>query len=116
MRRIGSSRLVRAALALVMLAAGIAVLTGFDRMGHRLAELGAVGWMQYPAGLEQIAAAILLMVPGRIGYGAALALLAGVAATLAHLSVLGLDSAPPAMAIAALAGLILQQHKADLRR
>jgi UPF0716 family protein affecting phage T7 exclusion len=108
--------LVRAALALVMLAAGLSVLVGFDRMGHRFAALGAAPWMRYPAGLVQIAAAVLLMVPGRVGYGAALALLAGVAATLAHLSVLGWDSAPPAIAIAVLAGLILRQHKADLRR
>lgn len=116
MRRIGSSRLVRAALALVVLAAGIAVLTGFDRMGHRFTVLGAAAWMKYPAGLLQVAAAVLLMLPGRVGYGAALCLMAGAAATLAHLSVLGWDSAPPAMAVAGLAALILWQNKADLKR
>lgn len=116
MRKVGSSRVVRVAMALVMLAAGLAVLTGFDRMGHRFVVLGVSPWMRYPAGLVQIAAAVLLVVPGRIGYGAALSLLAGLAATLAHLSVLGWDSAPPAMAVAGLAGLILWQNKADLTR
>jgi hypothetical protein len=108
--------LLRAAVALVMLAAGLAVLAGFDRMGHRFAVLGAAPWMHYAAGLFQIAAAVLLMTPGRVGYGAALTLVAATAATLAHAVALGWDSAPPAMAIAALSALILHRHRADLRR
>lgn len=116
MRTIKVSMLLRFALALVMLAAGLAVLTGFDRMGHRFAVLGAAPWMHYPAGLFQIAAAVLLMVPGRVGYGAALTLVAGAAATIAHASTLGWDSAPPAMAITALSALILARHKADFTR
>ena len=110
------STLLRAALAFVMLAAGLAVLAGFDRMGHRFAVLGAAPWMHVPAGLLQIAAAVLLMVPGRVGYGAALTLIAGSAATVAHAAALGWDSAPPAMAITALSALILHRHRADLRR
>lgn len=110
------STLLRVGLALVLLAAGIAVLTGFDRMGHRFQALGAAPWMHYPAGLFQIIAAVLLLVPGRLGYGAALALIAGLAATVAHAATLGWDSAPPAMAIAALSALFLNRHKADLKR
>ncbi|MGV8985456.1 MAG: DoxX family protein [Cypionkella sp.] len=116
MQAIGASRLVRAALALVMLAAGLAVLTGFDRMGHRFHALGAPDWMRYLAGAFQIAAAVILMVPGRAGYGAALCLIAASAATLAHLAVLGWDSAPPAMALAVLSALILRHNRADLQR
>jgi hypothetical protein len=116
MRIIPFPVLSRAALALVMLAAGLAVLAGFDRMGHRFAVLGAAPWMQYPAGLLQILAAVLLMVPGRTGYGAALSLVAALSATVAHAAALGWDSAPPAMAIAALSALILWHHKADLTR
>ena len=114
--RLDFSALVRLGLALVMLAAGIAVLTGFDRMGHRFAVLGAAPWMHYPAGAFQIAAAVLLLVPGRLGYGAALTLIAGAAATVAHAALLGWDSAPPAMAITALAALLLWRNKADLKR
>ena len=110
------SKLLRAGLALVVLAAGLAVLTGFDRMGHRFQMLHVPDWLHYPAGLFQIAAAVLLMVPGRTGYGAALALAASGAAVVAHASVLGWDSAPPAMAIAVLSALILYRHKADLKR
>ena len=108
--------LLRAALALVMLAAGLAVLAGFDRMGHRFAVLGAAPWMQYPTGLWQIAAAVMLMVPGRVGYGAALTLLAASAATVAHAAALGWDSAPPALALVAISALILHRTKADLAR
>ena len=35
--------LLRAALAFLMLAAGLATLVGFDRMGHRFTALGAAG-------------------------------------------------------------------------
>ena len=57
MRTLTFSNLLRAAMALVMLAAGLAVLAGFDRMGHRFAVLGAAPWMHYPAGLFQVLAA-----------------------------------------------------------
>ncbi len=110
------SFLLRAALALVMLAAGLAALTGFDRMGHRFTVLGAAVWMPYAAGAVQVLAAVLLMVRGRVGYGAALAMCAGLGATLAHAAALGWDSAPPAMAIAALGALILWRNRADLKR
>jgi uncharacterized membrane protein YphA (DoxX/SURF4 family) len=116
MRKPTSSLLLRFGLALVMLAAGVAVLTGFDRMGHRFHALGAPDAMRYGAGALQMAAAIVLVVPGRAGYGAALCLCAGIGATLAHATVLGWDSAPPAMALAALSALILWQNRADLRR
>lgn len=115
MRIVTFSFLLRAGLALVVLAAGLAVLTGFDRMGHRLEVLGAATWTRFPIGLAQIAAAVLLMTPRRLGYGAALALGAGLAATLAHLTVLGWDSAPPAMLITAVSGLLLWQNRDDLK-
>ena len=99
-----------------MLAAGLATLVGFDRMGHRFTALGAAFWMQIPAGLLQILAAVLLMVPGRVGYGAALTLLTALAAIIAHAAALGWDSAPPAIAMAGLSALILRRHKADLQR
>ncbi len=108
--------LTRAAVAVIMLAAGLAVLFAYDRMGHRFAVLGAAPWMHYPAGLFQILAAVMLMVPGRTGYGAALTLIAALAATVAHAATLGWDSAPPAMAIALISALMLYRNKADLKR
>lgn len=110
-----TARLLRGALALIMLAAGIAALTNFDRMGHRFHVLGTPGWMRWLAGLEEIAAAVLLWVPGRVAYGAALALLASVAALIAHATSLGWDSAPPAMALAALSASILWKTRAQLK-
>ncbi|MBI1170833.1 DoxX family protein [bacterium] len=116
MRWLNFSLFLRLGLALVLLAAGLAVMVGFDRMGHRFHVLGAAEWMRLAAGAEQVAAAILLMVPGRAGYGAALGLIAGGAATMAHAATLGWDSAPPAMAICALSALLLWRNRADLRR
>lgn len=110
------STFLRTALALVVLAAGLATLAGFDRMGHRFAVLGAGAPMRIGAGLFQVLAAGLLMVPGRAGYGAALTLVAGLAATAAHATTLGWDSAPPAVAIAALSALLLWRNRADLLR
>lgn len=108
--------LTRTAVAVIMLAAGLAVLFAYDRMGHRFTELGAAPWMHFPAGLLQILAAVMLMVPGRVGYGAALTLIATLAATVAHAATLGWDSAPPAMALALISAVMLWRNRADLKR
>lgn len=111
-----AAKAFRLGLALVFLAAGLALAAGFDRMGHRADVLGLPMVLRVPAGLWQVAAAVLLLVPGRAGYGAALGLLAGLAALAAHLAVLGLDSAPPALALALGAGMIFWRNRGDLRR
>lgn len=111
----GPGFLLKTALALVMLAAGLAVLTGFDRMGHRLDAVGTAFWMRFPLGALHLAAAAMLMMPRRLGYGAALTLVAGFGASLAHLAVLGLDSAPPAFAITGISAMLLWRNRGDLK-
>jgi hypothetical protein len=96
----------QASLALVMLAAGLATVFGYDRMGARFAALGAADVVRVGAGLVQVLAAIALMAPGRAAYGAALALVVS----------LGWDGAPPAMALAVASGVVLARNRADFQR
>ena len=106
----------QATLALVMLAAGLATVFGFDRMGARFAALGAADVVRVGAGLVQVLAAVALMAPGRAAYGAALALAVSIGAIVAHASVLGLDGAPPAMALAAASAVVLARNRGDFDR
>lgn len=106
----------QATLALVMLAAGLATVFGFDRMGARFAALGAADVVRVGAGVVQVLAAVALMAPGRAAYGAALALAVSLGAIVAHASVLGLDGAPPAMALAAAAAVVLARNRGDFDR
>ena len=110
------STLFKASLALVMLAAGLATLMGYDRMGARFAALGSGDALRIGAGLVQVLAAVALMAPGRAAYGAALALVVSLGAIFAHASVLGWDGAPPAMALAAASAMILARNRADFQR
>jgi hypothetical protein len=116
MPKLSASSLFKASLALVMLAAGLATLIGYDRMGARFTALGAHDLVLALAGVVQVVAAVGLMVPGRTAYGAALALAASLGALVAHASVLGWDSAPPAMVLAATSALMLRRHRADFQR
>lgn len=116
MPKLSVSTLFKASLALVMLAAGLATLAGYDRMGARFAVLQTADVVRAAAGLVQVLAAVGLMVPGRVGYGAALALASSLGAVVAHASVLGWDGAPPAMALAAASGVILARNQADFKR
>jgi putative oxidoreductase len=116
MPKLTPSFLFQAALALVMLAAGSATVFGFDRMGARFAALGAGDLLRVGAGLVQILAAVALITPGRAAYGAALALAVSLGAVVAHASVLGLDGAPPAMALAVASGIVLARNRVDFQR
>ena len=116
MPKLTTPTLMTASLALVMMAAGLATVIGYDRMGARFAALGAPDVVRALAGVVQVMAAIGLMVPGRTAYGAALALAASLAALAAHASVLGWDGAPPAMVLAATSAVILRRHLADFQR
>jgi len=116
MPKLTAATLFKASLALVVLAAGVATLCGDDRMGARVAAWGASAGVQVVAGAVQVLAAVALMAPGRAAYGAALALVVSLGAVIAHASLLGWDSAPPAMAVAAASALILARNRADFQR
>ncbi|NBZ88106.1 hypothetical protein [Stagnihabitans tardus] len=111
-----AARLFRFGLAVIFVAAGLALAFGYDRMGQRAEVLGLPLALRVPAGLWQVAAGVFLMIPGRLGYGALMGLLASGAAVAAHFAVLGLDSAPPALALAVICAVLALRHRADLRR
>jgi zinc/manganese transport system permease protein len=81
-----------------------------------LLAAGPTDLVRAVAGVVQVLAAVGLMVPGRTAYGAALALAASLGALVAHASVLGWDSAPPAMVLAVASGVVLARHRADFQR
>ena len=103
-------------LAVLMLAAGLGLALGYDRLGVRAEAMGLPLGLRVPSGLWQLAAGVLLLWPGRRGYGAAMALVACAAALAEHVLVLGLDSAPPAAVMAAVAAVMAWRHRTDLRR
>lgn len=105
---------VRIGVAVLFLALGLALVFGLDRMGLRAEALGLPLVLRVPAGLWHLAAGVLLLWPGRIVQGAAMGLVACAAALLAHLTVLGLDSAPPALALGAVLAAILWRRRKDL--
>ncbi len=111
-----ASRLFRIGLAVVLICAGVALALGFDRMGQRAEVLGLPLVLRVPAGLWQVAAGVFLLLPGRQGYGAAMGLLACIAAVAAHLMTLGLDSAPPALGLGLACLMLALRHRADLRQ
>ncbi len=111
-----AAKAFRYGLAVIFIAAGLALAAGFDRMGHRAEVLGLPVPLRIAAGLWQVVAGGFLLWPGRLGYGAAMGFAAAAAASAAHVAVLGLDSAPPALALALATGLIFWRNRGDLRR
>jgi hypothetical protein len=106
---------MKAMLTAVFLAAALTQLFG---VGHWVAAFSALGgepWARYPTALLQLGAVVLFWWPGRRGYGAALMCAIALGAVIAHLAVLGISSAPPALVLAALSGVILRQRRDDFR-
>ena len=100
----------------MFLAAGLTQLFGVGHWAAAFTALGGEPWLRYLTAVLQLAAVVLFWWPGRRGYGAALMCAVALAAVIAHLAVLGISSAPPAVGLAVLSSQILRQHRADFRR
>jgi hypothetical protein len=109
-----TDRLIRYAGALVLIAAGLAMALGYDRLGQRAEVLGLVLPLRIAAGLWQAAAGGLLLWPGRQGHGALMGLAAMGAALFAHLTVLGIDGAAPAVLLTLVMARLFWLHRPDL--
>lgn len=105
--------LLRLLLAAVFLAAGLAKLGGVEMMVATYEALGVGQWFRYVTGVIEIAAAILLFVPGKQVWGALLLLCTMIGATLAHLLVLG-PSAVPALVLGAIASVAVYAYRTQL--
>ena len=107
---------MQAMLTAVFLAAALTQLFGTGHWTAAFTALDAEPWARYLTAMLQLAAVALFWWPGRRGYGAALMLAVSLAAVGAHLAVLGISSAPPAVGLAVLSGVILRQSRADFQR
>jgi hypothetical protein len=97
----------------------VAALTQALGAGHWVAAFGALGgepWARYLTAVLELAGLGLFWWPGRRGYGAAVLLAVALGALAAHVAVLGISSAPPALVMALGAGLVLRQSRGDFRR
>lgn len=101
---------VKALLTLAFLAAGAAKLAGAEMMVATFDLIGWGQWFRYVTGALEVGAAVLLWVPGKQVFGAALLLATMVAAVGFHLLVLG-PSALPAAVLGLLAAYILYLHR-----
>lgn len=105
--------LIRILLAMAFIAAGAAKLAGVEMMVATYEALGSGQWFRYLTGVIEIAAAVLLFLPGRQAWGAALLVCSMTGAVLAHLLVLG-PSALPALVLGALAAIVLYAYGTQL--
>jgi hypothetical protein len=103
-------------LTVVVLAAALTQLWGTGHWRAIFQALEVEPFGRFGAAALELAGLGLFWWPGRRAYGAALICAVCLAAAAAHLVALGISSAPPAMALAALSGLVLRQTQGDFRR
>jgi putative oxidoreductase len=111
-----AQRVIEAMLTAVFLAAALTQLLGVGHWVQVFTVVDAEPWGRYLMAVLQLAALVLFWWPGRRGYGAALLCGLALAAVMAHLAVLGISSAPPAVVLAVLSGIVLRQSRSDFQR
>lgn len=111
-----SAIVIRTMLTSVFLVAALTQLFGIGHWVAAFSALGAEPILRYVTALLQILGLVLFWWPGRRGYGAAILCAVALAAVIAHLAALGISSAPPAVILAVLSGLVLRQSRADFLR
>ena len=85
------SWLLRIVVAVILLQTLFFKFTGAEESIYIFTRVGAEPWGRYGSGVMELVAAILLLVPGCVVYGAVLAVGVGVGAVFSHLTVLGID-------------------------
>lgn len=104
---------VKVLLTLAFGAAGAFKLIGNPDMVAVFEAIGWGQWFRYLTGVIEVGAAILLWLPRRQAYGAALLVATMIAAVLFHLIVLG-PSALPATVLGVLSAIVLFAHRDQL--
>lgn len=102
--------IIKFLLTFAFVAAGFAKLAGAEMMIQTFEAVGAGQWFRYVTGVIEIGGALLVWLPGRQFYGAALLLCAMIGAVLAHLFIIG-PSAVPALALGILAAITVFAHR-----
>ncbi|MFT4716510.1 MAG: putative oxidoreductase [Paracoccaceae bacterium] len=96
------------------LAAGLAKLAGAEMMVATFDAVGVGQWFRYVTGLIEVGGAILLVVPGKQGIGAALLAVTMVGAMLSHILILGTDTMLPAVVLFIVTAIIAYVHRDQL--
>ena len=65
--------------------------TGAEESIYIFTTVGAEPWGRYGSGVMELIAAVLLLIPGTVALGAALAAAVGIGAVFSHLTLLGID-------------------------
>ena len=101
---------LRGLLTLAFVAAGAAKLAGAEMMVATFDAIGVGQWFRYLTGLIEVAAPVLLWLPGKQVLGAALLGATMVGAVLAHLFILG-PSAVPAVILGLICVAVIYLHR-----
>lgn len=113
------SWILQIALAGLFLMAAIPKLTGDPMAAAMIDKLGVGSWAGPVIGLSELAAAVLLLIPITVPYGAVLGFLILAGAIFSHLTVLGISLGPDdggSMFVMALVGLVVSMVLVYLRR
>lgn len=104
---------LRGLLTLAFVAAGLAKLAGAEMMVATFEAVGVGQWFRYVTGVIEVAAPILLWLPGKQVAGAALLGATMVGAVLAHLFILG-PSAVPAVILGLICAAVIYLHRKQI--
>jgi putative oxidoreductase len=107
-------QIIPALVSLAFLAAGLSKLAGAEMMVQVFDTLGFGQWFRYLTGLVEISAVILLWLPGKRAWGAALLVATMLGAVASHFLIIG-PSAMPATVLGLLSALILYQNRDQLQ-
>ncbi|MFQ1702343.1 DoxX family protein [Loktanella agnita] len=105
---------LRGLLTLAFVAAGLAKLAGVEMMVGTFDAIGVGQWFRYVTGAIEVAAPILLWLPGKQVAGAVVLGATMVGAVLAHLLILG-PSAVPAVILGLICVAVIYLHRAQLK-
>jgi putative oxidoreductase len=92
--------------AAVFVAAGSAKLAGAAPMVALFSAIGVGQWFRYVTGGIEVVSAILLLVPGRAAFGAALLVCTMIGAVLTHLTIVHSSPAIPLLLLIAVAVIL----------
>ena len=106
--------IVKVLLTLAFLAAGIGKLIGAPMMVETFDTIGLGQWFRYVTGIVEVGGAVLLWVPRRLSWGAALLGATMVGAVLAHVVLLGIDTVLPSVVLGLLSAFALWSYRAQV--
>ena len=102
---------IKALITLAFVAAGLAKLAGVEDMVAVFEDVGVGQWLRYVTAIFEIGGAVLLWIPGKQFYGAALLAMTMTGAVLSHLFILGTATMPPAMVLLILSAVIAYTYR-----